>query len=96
MPQYDDILKLIKKNHGEHCKILNPEEQSNEEDHFEDVDKRVFIFKHKVRKWLKDAEDMIRNQSHLEEVQKVDYQKYIRDHEDQAQLQAEDHQRLIL
>ena len=44
-------------NHEEHCKILKPEEQSNEEDHFEDVDQRVFIFKHKIRNWLKDAED---------------------------------------
>ena len=96
LAQYDDIFKLIIKNHGDNCKILKSEEQLNEEYHSEDVDQRVFIFKHKVRKWLKDAEDMIRNQSNLVEVQKVDYQKYIRDHEDQAQLQAEDHQKLIL
>ena len=38
-------------------KILKPEEQANEEDHFEDVDQRVFIFKHEVQNWLKDAED---------------------------------------
>ena len=57
LAQYDDIFKLIIENHEEHCKILKPEEQANEEDHFEDVDQRVFIFKHKVRNWLKDAED---------------------------------------
>ena len=45
LAQYDDIFKLIIKNHEEHCKILKPEEQSNEEKHFEDVDQRVFIFK---------------------------------------------------
>ena len=44
-------------NHEEHCKILKPEELANEENHFEDVDQRAFIFKHKVRNWLKDAED---------------------------------------
>ena len=48
LAQYDDIFKLIIENHEEHCKILKPEEQANEEDHFEDVDQRVFIFKHKV------------------------------------------------
>ena len=57
LAQHDDIFKLIIKNHEEHCKILKPEEQSNEEKHFEDVDQRVFIFKHKVRNCLKDAED---------------------------------------
>ena len=57
LAQYDDIFKLIIKNHGDNCKILKSEEQLNEEYHSEDVDQRVFIFKHKVRKWLKDAED---------------------------------------
>ena len=57
LAQYDDIFKLIIKNHEENCKILRSEEQLNEEYHFEDVDQRVFIFKYKVRKWLKDAED---------------------------------------
>ena len=44
----DGIFKLIIENHEEHCKILKPEEQSNEEDHYEDNDQRVFIFKHKI------------------------------------------------
>ena len=57
LAQYDNVFKRIIENHEEHCKILKPEEQANEEDHFEDVDQRVFIFKHKVRNWLKDAED---------------------------------------
>ena len=55
--QYDDIFKLIIENHEEHCKILKTEEQSNDEDYFEDVDQRVFIFKHKVPNWLKDTKD---------------------------------------
>ena len=84
--QYDDIFKLIIENHEEHCKILKTEEQSNDEDYFEDVDQRVFIFKHKVPNWLKDTKDMIRNQSHLEEVQRVDLQKNLQDHQDQAKL----------
>ena len=50
LAQYDDIFKLIIKNHEENCKILRSEEQLNEEYHFEDVDQRVFIFKYKVRK----------------------------------------------
>ena len=40
--------------------------------------------------------NMIRNQSQLEEVQRVDHQKNLRDHQDQGKLQAQDHQRLIL
>ena len=44
LAQYDDIVKVIMENHEEHYKILKQEEQSNEEDHFEDVDQRVFIF----------------------------------------------------
>ena len=40
--------------------------------------------------------NMIRNQSHLEEVQRVDHQKNLQDYQDQAKLQAQDHQRLIL
>ena len=48
LAQYDGIFKLIIENNEEHCKILKPEEQSNEEDHFEDVNQKVFIFNHKV------------------------------------------------
>ena len=56
LAQYDDIFKMIIENHEEHCKIFKLEEQSNE-DHSENVNQRVFIFKHKVRNWLKDAKD---------------------------------------
>ena len=65
MAQYNNIFKLIIDNHEEHCKILKLEEQSNEGDRFEDVDQRVFIFKHKVRNWLKDAEDEYDKKSKL-------------------------------
>ena len=57
LAQHDDIFKLIIENHEEHCKILEPEEQSNEEEHFEYVNQMVFIFKDKVQNWLKYAED---------------------------------------
>ena len=57
LDQYDDVFRLIIQNHEEHFKVLKPEEQANEKDCFEDVDQRVFIFKQKVRNWLKDAED---------------------------------------
>ena len=56
LAQYSNIFKLIIESYEEHCKILKSEKQSNEKDHFEDVDQRVFIFKHKVWNWLKDAE----------------------------------------
>ena len=56
LAQYDNVFKRIIENHEEHCKILKPEELANEKNHFEDVDQRVFIFKDKVRNWLKDAE----------------------------------------
>ena len=97
LTQYDDIFKLIIENHDEHCKILKPEEQSNEEDYFEDVNQRVFIFKYKVRNWLKDAEDEHNKKSScLEEVQRVDHQKNLQDYLDEVKLQAQGHQRLIL
>ena len=40
--------------------------------------------------------NMIRNQSHVEEVQRIDHQRNLRDHQDEAKLQAQDHQRPIL
>ena len=57
LAQYDDIFNLITESHEEHCKILKPEEQSNKEHNFEDIDQRVFTFKYKVRNWLKYGED---------------------------------------
>ena len=97
LAQYDDIFKLIIENHKEHCKILKPEEQSNEEDRFEDVNQRVFIFKHKVRNWLKDDEDEYDQKSKSSgRISKGRSSKECIDHQDQAKLQAQDHQRLIL
>ena len=40
--------------------------------------------------------NMIKGQSHLEEVQKADHQKYLQDYQDQAKRQAQDHLRLII
>ena len=57
MAQYDNIFKLIIQNNKEYCKILKPEEWSNDEEQFEDVDQRVFTFKYKVCNWLKYAEN---------------------------------------
>ena len=57
----------------------------------------MFIFKYKVRNWLKDAEDEHnKKSSRLEEVQRVDHQKNLQDHLDEVKLQAQGHQRLIL
>ena len=36
LAQYDDIFKVIIENHEEHCEILKPEEQANQEDRFEE------------------------------------------------------------
>ena len=97
LSQYDDIFKLIIENHEEHCKILKPEEQSNEEGHFEDVNQGCSSSGIKFEiSWKMLKLNMIRNQSQLEEVQRVDHQKNLRDHQDQAKLQAQDHQRLII
>ena len=63
LAHYDDIFKLVIEKPEEHCKILKPEEESNEKDHFEDVDQRLFIFKHKSRNWLKDPEDEYHKES---------------------------------
>ena len=45
----DDIVKLLIKNHEEQYKILKQEGQLNNEEHFEDVDQKAFIFQHKVQ-----------------------------------------------
>ena len=51
LAQYGDIFKLLIGNHEENCKILNSEEQSNDEEHLEDVHWKMLIFKHKVQNW---------------------------------------------
>ena len=66
---------------------MKPEGQSN-------VDQRVFILKLKVQNWLKDAEDEYDNKS--KSSGRSSKGRSPKDHQDQAKLQVQDHQRLIL
>ena len=42
--------------HQEYCSLLENDEKLADEEWFEEVDERVFTFKHKVYNWLKEAE----------------------------------------
>lgn len=51
----DEIFKLIIESHGEHCKTLEPERQSDEEKYFVDVNQRKLIIKYELQNYWKDA-----------------------------------------
>ena len=40
----------------EYCSLLKDDQKLADEEWFEEVDKHVFTFKHKVDNWLKEAE----------------------------------------
>ena len=54
--QYDYILKWLLLAHEEYHSLLKKPDKCNNGEWFEEVDKRVFRFKHKLHNWLKDAE----------------------------------------
>ena len=53
--QHENIFKLTLQNHEVRYRNLEQEQLAIDQEHFEDIDQRVF--KHKVQNWLKDAKD---------------------------------------
>ena len=56
LAQFDYIFKQLLLVHQEYHYLLEDDEKLADEEWFEEVDERVFTFKHKVYKWLKEAE----------------------------------------
>ena len=54
--QYDYIFKQLLLVHKEYHSSLDDPDKCNDYEWFEEVEERVFTFKHKVYNWLKDAE----------------------------------------
>ena len=54
--QFDYIFKQLMLVHQEYHSLLDEEEKPTDEEWFEEVDERVFTFKHQVHNWLRDAE----------------------------------------
>ena len=55
MDQFNDVLKLFTKVHGEYQELLC-EDLPTDTEWFEEFDKKVFSFKHKLFKWMKEGE----------------------------------------
>ena len=53
---YDYIFMQLLLICEEYCSLLDESGKYNDDGWFEEVDERVFTFKHKVHNWLKDAE----------------------------------------
>ena len=56
LAQFDYIFKQLLLVHQEYHSLLEDDEKLADEEWFEEVDERVFTFKHKVYNWLKEAE----------------------------------------
>ena len=54
--QFDYIFKQLLLVHQEYHSLLDEEEKPTEKEWFEEVDERVFTFKHQVPNWLRDSE----------------------------------------
>ena len=54
--QFDYIFKQLLLVHQEYHLLLDEEEKPTEEEWFEEVDERVFTFKHQVHNWLRDTD----------------------------------------
>ena len=54
--QFSYIFKQLLLVHQEYHSLLEDDEKLADEEWFEEVDERVFTFKHKVYNWLKEAE----------------------------------------
>ena len=54
--QFEFIFKHLLLVHQEYHSLLDEEEKPTDEEWFEEVDERVFIFKLQVHNWLRDAE----------------------------------------
>ena len=56
LAQFDYIFKQLLLVHQEYHSLLEDDEKLADEEWFEEVDERVFTFKHKVYNWLKEPE----------------------------------------
>ena len=54
--QFDYIFKQLLLVHQEYHSLLDEEEKPTDEEWFEEVDERVFTFKHQVHNWMRDPE----------------------------------------
>ena len=54
--QFDYIFKQLMLVHQEYHSLLDEEKKPTDEEWLEEVDERVFTFKHQVHNWLRDAE----------------------------------------
>ena len=54
--QFNYIFKQLLLVHQEYHSLLDEEEKPTEKEWFEEVDERVFTFKHQVSNWLRDSE----------------------------------------
>ena len=63
--QADDVFKLLTEVHQQNCKLLSEEEQHADNQWFEDVDEKVFSFKHRAYNWVRENEEDKRPSSKL-------------------------------
>ena len=56
MDQFNDVLKLFTKVHGEYLELLCEEDLPTDTEWFEEFDEKVFSFTHKLFKWMKEGE----------------------------------------
>ena len=56
MDHFNDVLKLFMEVHGEYQELLCEEDLPTDTECFEEFDEKVFSFKHKLFKWMKEGE----------------------------------------
>ena len=56
MDQFDDTIKLFISAHEEYQSLLTDEEQAADSEWYDQFDEKLFNFKHKMVKWLKESE----------------------------------------
>ena len=56
MDQFNDTIKLFMSTHEEYQILLTDAEQAADSEWYDQFDEKVFSFKHKMVKWLKEAE----------------------------------------
>ena len=56
MDQFNDTIKLSMSAHEKQQRLQTDEEQAADSEWYDQFDEKVFSFKHKMVKWLKEAE----------------------------------------
>ena len=56
MDQFNDTMKLFMSTHEKYHSLLTNEEQATDSEWYDQFDENVFSFKHKMVKWLEEAE----------------------------------------